>query len=146
MASFIHDDDVQVHLPVDKFLLADYPQDVAKAKLDSERIIKGRLSGTFSPLTLAGWNSPTSTPETIRAIGGRLVAALMYRNRLAQDWPEDADYARLKYLEAMQMLEMIVTGELTLPEVDETVDTGARLTEANYVQLPAPKFTMDMEF
>jgi hypothetical protein len=146
MASFIHNDDVQVHLPVDKFLLADYPNDLAKSLLDTERIIKGRLSGTFSPLTLAGWNSPNSTPETIRAIGGRLTAALLYRNRLAQDYPEDADYARLKYLEAMQMLEMIVTGELTLPEVTEEVNTGMRLTEANYVQLPDPKFSMDMEF
>ncbi len=146
MASFIHDDDVQVHLPVDKFLLADYPQDVAKAKLDSERIIKGRLSGTFSPLTLAGWDSPNTTPETIRAIGGCLTAALMYRNRLAQDWPEEADYARLKYLEAMQMLEMIVTGGIVLPEVTEEVNTGMRLTEANFTQLPDPVFTMDREF
>jgi hypothetical protein len=142
----VDDTDIQVHLPVDKFLVSDYPNDLVKTKLDVSRVIFGRLSGTFSPATLAGWADPASTPETIRAIGGRLGAALMYRNRLAEDYPEDADYAQLKYREAMMMLEMIVTGEITLPEVIEEVNTGARLTEANFVALPDPKFTMDMEF
>lgn len=146
MASFIHDDDVQVHLPVDKFDITDYPNDLAKSKLDTERIIKGRLSGTFSPLTLAGWNAPGTTPETIRAIAGRFTAALLYRNRLAEDYPEDAEYARLKYREAQSMLEMVVDGSITLVEVEEVVNTGLRLTEANYVALPEPKFRMDLEF
>ena len=142
----VDDTDIQVHLPVDKFLVTDYPNDLAKTKLDVSRVIFGRLSGTFSPTTLASWVDPANTPETIRAIGGRLGAALMYRNRLAEDYPEDADYAQLKYREAMAMLEMIVTGEITLPEVSEVVNTGLRLTEANYVQLPDPVFTMDSEF
>jgi hypothetical protein len=142
----VDDTDIQVHLPVDKFLVSDYPNDLVKTKLDVSRVIFGRLSGTFSPATLASWSDPTSTPETIRAIGGRLGAALMYRNRLAEDYPEDADYAQLKYREAMMMLEMIVTGEMTLPEVTEEVNTGMRLTEGNFVALPDPKFTMDMEF
>jgi len=142
----VTDADIQVHLPIDKFLITDYPNDLVTTKLDISRVIFGRLSGTFSPLTLASWADPTTTPETIRAIGGRLGAALMYRNRLAEDYPEDADYAQLKYREAMMMLEMIVSGEMVLPEVTEEVNTGQRLSENHFTALPDPKFTMDMEF
>jgi len=138
--------DVQVHLPVDKFDINDAPDDVSKVLLDTERVIKGRLSGVYSPTTLASWSSPSATPETIRAIGGRLAAALLYRLRLAEDYPEDAAYARLKYNEAMGMLEMVATGATVLPEVDEIVDTGMHLTQGNFVTLPNPKFAMDSEF
>ena len=146
MASMIKQDDVQVHLPVDKFDIDDAPDDFAKVLLDTERVIKGRLSGTYSPTTLAGWSSPSTTPETIRAIGGRLAAALLYRLRLAEDYPEDADYAKIKYQEAMSMLEMVATGELPLLDVDEVVDTGMHLTAANYIVGGTPKFAMDNEF
>lgn len=144
--SLVHDSDIQVHLPIDKFDLADLPDDLAKVKLDIERVIKGRLSGTFAPLTLAGWTSPNSTPEYIRAIGGRLAAALLYRLRLAQDDPDDIDYARRKYREAMDMLEMVATGAVTLVEVAEVVDTGRHLSDGHFNTLPEPVFTMDSQF
>lgn len=141
----IHDRDIQVHLPVDKFLLEDMPDDLAQVKLDVERVIRGRLSGTFAPLTLAGWSTPTTTPEYIRAIGGRIAAALLYRLRLAQDDPDDIQYARIKYREGMEMLEMVADGSVVLPEVLEPVDTGRRLTLGNYTPTE-PVFTMEREF
>jgi hypothetical protein len=141
-----HDKDIQIHLPVDKFLLADMPDDLAQAKLDTERVIRGRLSGVFTPLTLAAWTTYSSTPEYIRAIAGRLTASLLYALRLAEDYPDDADYFRRKYREGMSMLEMVADGTVVMPEVLEIVDTGQRLTENNFVELPPPKFTMDMEF
>ncbi len=144
--ALIDDTDIQVHLPVDKFLLEDLPDELSKVKLDVERIIRGRLSNTFSPTTLAGWSTPATTPEYIRALGGRLASALLYSLRLAQDYPDDTDYARRKYREGMQMLEMVADGLVLLPEVSEIIDTGARLTTGNYTILPDPKFTMDSVF
>jgi len=144
----IGDPDIQVHLPKDKFdiLAVDLPDDLSKVKLDVERVIRGRLSGTFSALTLAGWSTPETTPEYIRAIGGRLAAALLYSLRLAEDYPEEADFARNKYREAMQMLEMVALGEIILPEVTEVVDTGSHLTLANFAVLPEPAFGMEKQF
>jgi hypothetical protein len=139
----IDDNDIQVHLPVDKLKLEDIPDSVTEVKLDVERIIKGHLSGTFAPLTLAGWSTPGSTPEYVRAIGGRLAAALLYRLRLSQDYPDDSAYALLKYSEGMDMLNLVVAGSVTLPEVVETVDTGAHLSVNHFTELPDPKFTMD---
>lgn len=142
----IDDTDIQTHLPVDKFLLSEMPDDLTKVKLDIERVIRGRLSGTFTPLTLAGWSSPSTTPEYIRAIGARLAAALLYRLRLAQDDPDDIEYARIKYREGMQMLEMVADGVIVLPEVLEPVDTGRRLTGLNFTAVSDPVFTMDREY
>lgn len=146
--SIVSDADIQVHLPADKFNVSveDYPDDLLKVKLDVERVVKGRLSGTFTPLTLAGWSDPDATPETLRAVGGRLAAALLYSLRLAEDYPDEALYARRKYREGLDMLEMIVEGAMVLTDVDEVVNTGRRLTQNNFVALPEPKFAMDKEF
>lgn len=143
--ALIDDNDVQLHLPVDKLQLSDIPDSLTQIYLDVERVIMGSLSGTFAPLTLASWTTPDETPEYIRAIGGRLGAALLYRNRLAQEDPDDPQYAQNKYLEAMTMLNLVISGAVVLPEVDEVVDTGAHLTAANYTATE-PVFTMDREF
>jgi hypothetical protein len=141
----VDDNDVQVHLPVDKFLLEDLPDSVTQVELDVERVIKGTLSGTFSPTTLAGWSTPSNTPEYIRAIGGRLAAAFVYRLRLIEDWPDTPEYFQNLYAEAMSMLQNVVNGLVTLPEVVEIVDTGAHITAANYTPTD-PVFSMEDEF
>lgn len=144
--ALVDTDDIQVHLPVDKLVVEDVPDSVNEVQLDIERVIKGTLSATFSALTLASWSTPGETPEYIRAIGGRLGAAFIYRLRLAQDYPEDAPYAKIKYDEAMAMLQAIITGAVTLPEVDEDIDTGGHLSVGHYVVGTEPKFTMDTNF
>ena len=142
----IDDNDIQVHLPVDKLQLEDVPDSMTQVVLDTERIVKGQLSGTFSPTTLSEWLTPETTPEYIRAAAGRLAAALLYRLRIAQDFPDDTEFALLKYREGMDMLSMVIAGAVTLPEVDEEVDTGAHLSVNHFTELPEPVFTMDSEF
>lgn len=144
--ALVDKDDIQVHLPVEKFNIDDMPDSLNIAILDVERIVKGRLSGVFAPATLADWSTPDDTPEYIRAIGGRLAAALLYRLRLAEDYPEDTEYAQTKYQEGMLMLEMVASGSVVLPEVTEVISTGAHLTLGNFNILPDPKFAMDSEF
>ncbi len=144
--ALVDNNDIQAHLPVDKLVLESIPDSLDEVNLDVERVIKGYLSATYSALTLASWADPDTTPEYIRAIGGRLAAAFIYRLRLAQDFPDDAEYARLKYDEAMAMLQLVVTGAVVLPEVDETVDTGGHLSTGHYTVSDEPKFTMDSVF
>jgi hypothetical protein len=143
--SLIEESDVQVHLPVDKLQLEEVPDSLTEVWLDVERVIKGRLSGVYTPTTLAAWSTPDTTPEYVRAIGGRLAAALIYRLRLAQDYPDDAEYALLKYNEAMSMLDLLAGGDIILPET-ELPDTGAHLSTGHYVVGVDPKFTMDDEY
>jgi hypothetical protein len=141
----ISDDDIQVHLPVDKLVVEEVPDSITEVKLDAERVIKGRLSGIYTPVTLAGWSTPETTPETIRAIGGRLAAALLFRLRKSES-DEDPEQAQVKYLEGTQMLELVATGAITLAEVEEVIDTGGRLSINHFTEMPDPKFTMDSVF
>lgn len=143
--ALVDDNDVQVHLPVDKLIVEELPDSVQEVMLDLERVIKGTLSQTYSATTLASWSTPETTPEYIRAIGGRLAAALIYRLRLSQDYPNDSEYAIQKYEEAMMMLEQVRSGAVTL-DVDEIIDSPSHLTTSNYIVGEDPKFTMDSVF
>src|SRR5687768_4214396 len=105
-------DEVNVHLPSDIIQLTNAEDD--QLQLDAERIIKGYLAGTFAPLTLAGWSDPTSTPEVIRGIAGRFIAAFYYKLRFAASDPRVPKYAQDKYDEAWLLLNQVKTGELTL--------------------------------
>lgn len=62
--------------------------------------------------------------------------------RLAQETPDYPEYAQALYVEAMAMLQNVVDGLVTLPEVDEIVDTGGHLTAQNFTATE-PLFTMD---
>src|SRR5687768_5769838 len=128
----ITEDDIQVHLPVDRLKLEDVPDSVTDAILDAERVIKGRLSGVFAPTTLAGWTTPETTPNYIRAIAGRLAAALLYRVRWKGVSVGDPEAAQQTYLEGTDMLELVAAGAVTLPEIEETINTGARLSTNHF--------------
>lgn len=150
------DDDVQVHLPDDKILVANI-DNYEDLQIDAERIIKGYLSGVYSPTTLAGWTDPSLSlstspgyvPELIRAIAGRFIAAFTYRRYYSEDSLDNPQYAQTKYDEAMEMLRGVVSGAVTLIDEDEVVDTGGRLTSADFWPNDStgePKFTMDIQF
>ena len=140
-------DDVNVHLPTDKLSVNE--ADITAPALDAERLIKGYLSNVYEAATLASWDEPADTPETIRAIAGRLTAAFVYARALSEDDTDVNEYAKSKYDEAMNMLMQVVNGVITLPEVDPIDVSGSRLTSAMYApneDSTAPKFTMDSIF
>ena len=121
-------DDINVHLPKDKLVVLEADDDALQ--LDVERIIKARLSGTFSPVTLASWTTPGTTPGTIQGIAGRLIAAFVYARAFASESVGLPEYAQWLYDQAMMSLDYIVTGSITLPEVTTEVgDTGSRFTQ-----------------
>lgn len=136
-------DDINVHLPEDK-LQVDSAQYVP-LQLDAERIVRGTLAGYLTPATLAGWDTPDHTPETIRAIAGRLIAAFEYKRRYSEDSLEVPKYAQAKYDEAINWLNQIKTGLMELAEVTDAPSTGERLTSLNFLSTN-PVFTMDQVF
>lgn len=142
-------EDINAHLPPGKAEIEDAEDDLLQ--VDAFRFIRSKLIGTFATTTLALWIDPDSTPEVIRAIAGRLIAAKWYMEIYAEDSDEDAAYAQRLYDEAMSMLQQILDGTITVidPTTEEPypdVQTGM-LTDASFHPSDDnPKFTMDMEF
>lgn len=135
-------DDINTHLPQDKLEADD--SSVSLYQVDAERIIRGYLSGIFSPSTLAAWADPDTTPVVIRAIAGRLIAAAFYADRYAEDDPDVPAYAQQKYNEGMMMLMQVQSGALVLTEVTES--PGDSFTDADFwpndTTEPGPLFTI----
>ena len=142
-------DDVNVHLPTDKIELLDAVDEAIQ--LDAERMVKGHLAGIYAPETLAAWDTPETTPQLIRAIAGRFIAAHEYARRYSEDIPDVPEYSQWLYNGALTQLTQIKTGELVIPEEEtgEVVDVGSRLTPDDFypnASAPDPVFAMDSEF
>lgn len=144
--AIIDDADVQVQLPVDKLDIHEVPDDVESAKEDAERIVRGYLAGHIAASVLATWSDPESTPGTIRAIGGRLAAALVYRIRYSEDSLSDPEFAQVKYNEAMKMIEDIIAGTLIIDDVTQSIDFDNTWFEPNDGSTDEPKFTMGARY
>lgn len=120
-------DDINVHLPADKAFMQDGQDDLLQ--VDAYRLIRARLSGTFSAAAIATWVSPTTTPELIREIAGKLIAAKFYAELVAEDEADGSLFAQSLYNEAIAMLNDIRNGTLTILGVD-----GLELDNGNLVQ------------
>src|SRR6266849_5172931 len=102
--------DIQAWLRQDKILVDD--ANSAKPNVEATRTIKGQLSGVFSVITLSSWADPTSTPDQIRSIAGRLAAAFLYREIYSEESAAIPAYAQELYNEAISMLQDIRSGNL----------------------------------
>lgn len=110
--------DVTTHLPLDR--IPTNTGDIDGYQLSVERMVKGYLVGIFTPTTLATWSTPTTTPQAVREIAGKLIAGLRYRNRTSEEnavGVEDINYGQRLYNEAMSALNDIRLGNLTLLDV-----------------------------
>lgn len=137
--------DVQAFLPQDKLDVDD--PDIEPLQEDARRVVKGYLSGVIPAVTLATWTDPDSTPDEVRAIAGRLVAAKYYKLSYSEDSLEVPQYAQDLYDEAIAMLQGIVAGTIVLPEID--VVTPGHLTTDDFWpnnKTVGPFFTMDQVF
>lgn len=143
-------DDVNKFLDESKVLVTDADEEFDQES--AERIIRGYLAGHIEPVELASWKSPNKTPEIVRDIAGRLVAAFRYRKLYSEDVNEVSPYAQNLYNEAIDMLKKVVNGELALVDVttNEVVDVleGASFTRGMFYpdKDTTPKFGMDLTF
>lgn len=137
-------DDVNTFLPQDKLMQEDGDSGFQRALLDSQRIVIGQLATHIPPTTIAVWADPTTTPDVIRSVLGRLTAALIYARQFSNRTGEVPEYAQMLYDQAMMMIAQILAGTL---DIGETVDVGfsdLRFWPNNTTE--APKFTMDLDF
>ena len=144
--AIVDDNDINKFLPQDK-LQAETAPLLEEIKEDADRIVKGNLAGYVDALEMAAWTTPDDTPVIIRAIGGRLCAAQIYRRAYSEDSLDDPTYAQTLYDQAMELLMRIISGDLS---IDDTIVPGIELTTdlfyPNDPNTDAPKFTMSSEF
>jgi hypothetical protein len=137
-------DDINEFLPQDKLTATDGNPAIERFQIDVDRTIKGYLASVFTLATLQGWADPDSTPEFVRGIAGRLIAAYWYSSRTSEDVPDwDRTYPQRVYNEAMKMLEDIRTGKAVL--IDVTEAPGTLITDF-YKPTNDPYFTVGMKF
>lgn len=115
---YVTTDDVNVHLPEDKLQMTE--ADLPMWDREAGRIIRGYVASTFTPVVIASWADPITTPEVIRGIAGRLIAAAYYANRFSTDDTEYPEYAQHLYNEAVSTLTGIQSGTVTVLSVDGT--------------------------
>lgn len=139
--------EVNGHLPGPGVLVAD-EDNAEQVQIGVYRVVRGMLSGVFTPTTLASWTTPASTPATIREIAAMLIASQLYQNVFGRDSTDYSAYARNLYDRAIAMLKEIRAGTITLEEV--TDDTGGTISDLQFFpnspDVQPPKFTMAAEF
>lgn len=141
-------DDINLHLPEDKAVMESGQDDPYQVSVT--RIVRGALSGVYTPVTLNSWDSPGDTPGYVREIAGRLIAAIWYAKLYSEDIVDLSEYAQFKYNEAMAMLERVRLGEVVLIDEDDPASPQGSLTSDDFwpndSTTPGPVFTMSQVF
>lgn len=121
-------------------------------QIDAQRVIKSQLAGVFTPLVLTGWDEPANTPQLIRGIAGRLIAAKFYSIQFSQETTDIPRFAQGLYNEAIAMLADIKRGALiVVDDNNEPIDSGGSLDLSSADLFPnnaatPPIFSMGLEF
>jgi hypothetical protein len=125
-------DDINAHLPVEqgKAQIMDGQDDLLQ--IDAYRLIRGRLSGTFDLTVINTWTSPAATPEQIRQIAGKIIAAKWYALLVSEDEADGSLFAQTLYNEAIAALNDIRNGTMTVIGVDGTELENSALIESSF--------------
>lgn len=114
-------DDINANLPSDDnspVVVAD-DDNTGLIQISVSRVIRGYLSRVISNSILLSWASPESTPEIIREIAGKLIAAQLYFNEIAKSNTDvdDKHFSQRKYNEAITLLQQIIAGDIVMDGV-----------------------------
>ena len=139
-------DDINAHLPVEqgKAQISDGEDDLLQ--IDAYRLIRGRLSGTFDLTVINAWVNPATTPEQIRSIAGKIIAAKWYALLVAEDEADGSLFAQTLYNEAIAELNDIRNGTLTVIGVDGAELENSALIESSFWPndtSPPPSFSVE---
>ena len=110
-------DDINTHLPDDKAKMEDSEDDLLQ--IDVARYIRSLLAGMFSATTLSGWNSPANTPDLIRGVAGRLIAAKYYATLYSEDVSDVNAFAQNLYNEANMIIDGIRNGTMVVLDIND---------------------------
>jgi hypothetical protein len=128
--------DANSWLKDDEITFSDTDATSVAALEESERIIKGKLSTVVDPTVLVSWHvslpaTPTA-PAELRSISGKLAAAIYWRKAYANDASDiQKSYGQMLYREALDDLDKILSGSITLGGVDLT-GGGSRLDSEEF--------------
>ena len=87
-------------------------------QIDAWRTIRGQLASSFLPTILVTWTTPATTPDQIRGIAGRLIAAWLYKRSYSEEFDKVPQYAQDLYTSAIGDLAGIRSGMITVVGVD----------------------------
>ena len=139
--------DIQAYIRPDHIQVDD--ANSAKQNIEATRIVKGQLAGFFAPVVISSWADPSTTPDVIRGITGRLTAALLYASSFSEEsGGEVSAYANWLYAGALAMINQILAGNLTVTDSDDNpIDSGGGgLLSFFPDDTTTPAFTMDQFF
>lgn len=88
-------------------------------QIDAWRTIRGQLASSFLPTILASWTDPTTTPDQIRGIASKIIAANLYKKVYSEDSAQVPQYAQDLYQQAIADLAMIRSGALTVVDIND---------------------------
>lgn len=124
-------DDINAELPsqedpagLSDFVIEATDPNTALLQVSVARVIRGYLSGIIDSTTLMGWSSPDKTPELIRTIAGKMIAAYIYFNSASRTTliVDPRSFGQVKYDEAMALLNGILDGTIII-DGDVPVET-----------------------
>lgn len=139
--------DIQAWLQADKITVDD--ANSQKQNIEATRIVKGSLAGMFTPVVIASWADPSSTPELIRSVAGRLAAAFIHASVYSEESDREISaYSQWLYDGAMFQIAQIISGALTVTDSGgEPVDTeGTGLLSFFPDDTTTPLFTVSQQF
>lgn len=136
-----------INAEVDGVVIEADPNNTSLIQVSVARVIRAFLAPIVDRTVLYSWVSPSTTPEIIRTIAGKLIAAQLYMSKIAaqsSDIPNTHIAQRL-YNEAMALLNMVISGEIIIDNV--VVVTEGSLTLADFFPVDAKDraFSMGME-
>lgn len=142
-------EDINGFLPDDKLEATD--ANSSAFQVDAVQLIRGQLASSFTPTVLASWADPTSTPQLIRQIAARLIAAQIYKKAYSEERSQIPEYAQDLYNQAIEMLREIRAGNLIVldtsgnPIATDSLALGSDDLGVNN-STDGPFFTMTQKF
>ena len=89
------------------------------------RVVRGFLASMVDTATLMSWSNPDATPDIVREIAAKFIAAQVYFNEAARQSfiIEDNNYAQRLYNQAMALLEGIIEGTIIIGDIPGIVSS-----------------------
>lgn len=139
--------DIQAWIQSDKITVNDANSE--KPNIEATRIVKGALVGMFTPVVVASWAGPDTTPELVRGVTGRLAAAFIHAGVYSEESDREISaYSQWLYDGAMALLAQILAGTIAvLDDNGNPIDTeGAGLLSFFPDDTTTPMFTTEKFF
>lgn len=148
-------DDINAELPSqeDPAGLSDFVIEATDAntgllQITVARVVRGYLSGVVDTTVSMGWDSPENTPEIIRVVAAKMIAAEVYFNSASRTTLLVAadSIGQHRYNEAMDILNKILEG-LILIDGDVPIDSP-NMSELDFFPVDDTDraFTMGQQF